>query len=317
MDVKIIFFVGQKKEREFVFSGDRMEIGRAATCNLMVNDPMVSSTHLAIFRKDGQMFVEDTQSINGTFLHGQPVTEPTPLMNQDEISFCTYRIVVVMEGTGSAPQSAQQPVQQISGKQTVMINREDLEGIKGKKLPLNMTKRQLILAGAAAGMLLVLLILLLIPTGGGSGATGDAPLRAGMLDTYFLELERKTREEMDNKNNIEQAEEYYRLGTERLKLSNLNREAEFQALLYLYKAKFSMLDADPRPALWDDVNPKIARTEQSLKDKLRMLFQNAWLSEKDGDKEGAISLYQTIQDTLPDEASLIYRTASFRITKLR
>lgn len=315
MDVKILFFVGQKKEREFVFNGDRMEIGRAATCNLMVNDPMVSSRHLAIFRKDGQVFVEDTQSINGTFLHGQPVTEPTPLMNQDEISFCNYKIVVVMEGSTSSAE--RRPVEQISGKQTVMINREDLEGIKGKKLPLNMTKKQLILAGTAAGMLVILLILLMIPTGGSSAGSGTAPLRAGMLDTYFLELERKTREEMDNRNNIEQAKEYYRLGEERLKLTKLNREAEFQALLYLYKSKFSMLEADPRPPLWDDVNPMIAQTEQSLKDRLRMLFQNAWLSEKDGDKEGAISLYQTIQETLPDEASLIYRTASFRITKLQ
>ncbi len=315
MDVKILFFVDQKKEREFVFTGERMEIGRAATCNLMVNDPMVSSRHLAIFRKDGQIFVEDTQSINGTFLHGQPVTEPTPLMNQDEISFCNYKIIVVMEGTGSASQ--RQPVQELSGKQTLMINREDLEGIKGKKLPLNMTKKQLILAASAAGMLLILLILILIPTGGNTAGSGEAPLRAGMLDTYFLELERKTRDGMDNRNNVEQAKEYYQLGEERLRLTKLNREAEFQALLYLYKAKFSMLEADPRPALWDEVNPKIAQTEQSLKERLRMLFQNAWLSEKDGDRQGAISLYQTIQETLPDEASLIYRTASFRITKLQ
>ena len=315
MDIKIIFYVGEKKDREFEFTGNEVKIGRSATCDIMVNDPMVSSHHLSILDVNGTTCVQDKDSINGTFLNGQPVSQPVPVQHGSEISFCQYRLEVQMAGASRPVVQQAKPEDQAN--KTMMISREDVEGLRKTPLPFNLEKKHMIMIGAAGGMLLLLIVLMLLPGGGSTGAEGAAPLKAGMLNTYFLQLDRSMREQAQDRNNLDRAKEYYRLGTERLKLSRLNQDAEYQALIYFYKSKNSMLDVDPRPPLWDDVNPKIAETEQSLKNRLRELFRDAWLSEKDGDRQGAIRSYQMIQEIVPEEGSTIYRTASFRIVKLQ
>jgi len=62
MRIRIVFYVKEKKEREFELAGGRMTIGRGTDCNLVVNDPMVSSRHLTIFQEDGNLYVQDENS---------------------------------------------------------------------------------------------------------------------------------------------------------------------------------------------------------------------------------------------------------------
>jgi len=314
MNVKILFFTGNKKEREFQFEGGRVEVGRAVDCNLVINDPMVSSRHLCLFEQNGQLFVQDLGSINGTFLNGQPVSDPVPVAHGAEISFCNYRMEIRMAESAGSPAASGPAAEPISGNKTMMISREDLEAAKGKKFPLS--KNQMILAGVGIAMLLILLVLAVLPSGDNGGGSGNA-LRAGMLDTYFLDLEKRVRDETTNRNAPDKAAEYFRIGTERQKRSSLNPDADFRALLFYYRAKNSILETEPKPPLWDQVNPKIVETEGLLKKKIRKLFQDAWLAEKEGDKMGARAAYQKIQEMLPDEQSLIYRTAAFRKAKLQ
>lgn len=312
MDIKITFYVGEKRDREFHFTGNAVKIGRAATCDIMVNDPMVSSHHLSIVEVNGVVCVQDENSINGTFLGKQAVTEPAPLQNGSEISFCNYRLEVHL--SGKVPK-VEQPKLEDQANRTMMMSREDVEGLRKSSLPFNLEKKQVILIGTIVGLVLILVVLLMIPTGD-SGA-GTAPLKVGMLDSYFLELERKMRDSATDRANLDVARENFKLATERLKLARLNEDAEYQALLYLYKSKNHMLDINPRPPLWDEVNPKIAEVEKSLKDKLNGLFRDAWFAEKEGNRQGAIEMYRSIQEVVPEEQSVVYRTAAFRIVKLQ
>jgi pSer/pThr/pTyr-binding forkhead associated (FHA) protein len=54
-------------------------IGRANDATLVVTDDYASSRHARIFAQDGQCFVEDLGSTNGTFLGRQKVTGVMPV----------------------------------------------------------------------------------------------------------------------------------------------------------------------------------------------------------------------------------------------
>lgn len=69
----------------------RATIGRAAECDIPIDDPSVSSVHAAIFIDGGHWFVEDYESTNGTFAGGRPVDDRAPLSDGDIVQFGRVR----------------------------------------------------------------------------------------------------------------------------------------------------------------------------------------------------------------------------------
>ncbi len=57
----------------------QITMGRANDATLVLNDDYASSYHARIFPQDGQWFVEDLGSTNGTYLDRQKVSRPTPV----------------------------------------------------------------------------------------------------------------------------------------------------------------------------------------------------------------------------------------------
>lgn len=55
---------------------DELTMGRAPGCHIQLDDRFVSQLHARIFLRDGQVFVEDLGSTNGTLLNGNKVTAP-------------------------------------------------------------------------------------------------------------------------------------------------------------------------------------------------------------------------------------------------
>ncbi|PWH13309.1 MAG: hypothetical protein DDG59_14530 [Anaerolineae bacterium] len=62
-----------------------ISIGRDAHCDLCLADSTVSSHHARIFYRQGQWWLEDLNSTNGTYLNQTLLTEPTALTSGDEI----------------------------------------------------------------------------------------------------------------------------------------------------------------------------------------------------------------------------------------
>ena len=54
-------------------------IGRAPSCTLVLDDDYSSSRHARIYPENGQWYVEDLGSTNGTFVGRQKIAEPTPV----------------------------------------------------------------------------------------------------------------------------------------------------------------------------------------------------------------------------------------------
>jgi pSer/pThr/pTyr-binding forkhead associated (FHA) protein len=66
--------------------GDELTVGRAVGCQITLDDDTyVSQLHARVFRRDGQLFVEDLGSTNGTFLNRRKVSSPAPLKRGDRL----------------------------------------------------------------------------------------------------------------------------------------------------------------------------------------------------------------------------------------
>jgi pSer/pThr/pTyr-binding forkhead associated (FHA) protein len=65
--------------------GDELTIGRAAGCQITLDDTFVSQIHARVFRRDDHFLIEDLGSTNGTYLNRQKVTGPMMVRLRDQI----------------------------------------------------------------------------------------------------------------------------------------------------------------------------------------------------------------------------------------
>jgi hypothetical protein len=64
--------------------GDELTVGRATGCGVSIpDDTFVSQMHARVFRRDGELFVEDLGSTNGTLLNDRKVSGPVPMRPGD------------------------------------------------------------------------------------------------------------------------------------------------------------------------------------------------------------------------------------------
>lgn len=71
--------------RAFDLNGE-LTIGRAAGCGVSIpDDTFVSNVHARVFERDGDAFVEDLGSTNGTLLNGAPLTAACKLRKGDRL----------------------------------------------------------------------------------------------------------------------------------------------------------------------------------------------------------------------------------------
>ena len=65
--------------------GEELTLGRAGGCQVTIDDTYVSQLHARLFQKDGQFFLEDLGSTNGTYLNRKKVTAPTAIRKGDRL----------------------------------------------------------------------------------------------------------------------------------------------------------------------------------------------------------------------------------------
>jgi len=64
---------------------DELTVGRAAGCQVTIDDTYASQLHARVFARDGQLFVEDLGSTNGTFLNRKKVQGPQVMRRGDRL----------------------------------------------------------------------------------------------------------------------------------------------------------------------------------------------------------------------------------------
>lgn len=80
---------GELGEQSFArtFTVTEIKIGRDPASDLRLDDPTVSAQHPRLFYRQGQWWVEDLRSTNGTFLNQERVSAPFVLARGDLIRF--------------------------------------------------------------------------------------------------------------------------------------------------------------------------------------------------------------------------------------
>ena len=61
-------------------------LGRAPGCDVLLDDPTVSSRHAVLSPRGGRLLVDDLGSRNGTLLNGRRLNGPTEVAAGDRIS---------------------------------------------------------------------------------------------------------------------------------------------------------------------------------------------------------------------------------------
>jgi pSer/pThr/pTyr-binding forkhead associated (FHA) protein len=71
--------------RTYPMAEEPLQIGRSEACQVILQDTYASQMHARVFPKDGEWFVEDLGSTNGTYLNRAKVSHPSPVGAGDEI----------------------------------------------------------------------------------------------------------------------------------------------------------------------------------------------------------------------------------------
>jgi pSer/pThr/pTyr-binding forkhead associated (FHA) protein len=65
--------------------GEELTVGRAGGCQITLDDTYVSQLHARVYRREGQLYVEDLGSTNGTYLNRKKVTAPIAIRKGDRL----------------------------------------------------------------------------------------------------------------------------------------------------------------------------------------------------------------------------------------
>ena len=82
--------------QEVDLSGDAVIVGRGATCQITIDDPMLSRRHARLDLRGSEPEIEDLGSRNGTQLDGSPLRGRAVLRDGDRIRLGTRELVFLV-----------------------------------------------------------------------------------------------------------------------------------------------------------------------------------------------------------------------------
>jgi FHA domain/zinc-ribbon domain len=85
---------GGRAGEVFTPSGERTRIGRSPECEIFLDDVTVSRNHALLVERDGGYFVDDQESLNGTFVNRRRI-DSVRLEDGDELQIGKYRMIFV------------------------------------------------------------------------------------------------------------------------------------------------------------------------------------------------------------------------------
>jgi predicted RNA-binding Zn-ribbon protein involved in translation (DUF1610 family) len=82
---------GGRAGEHFLLESEATTVGRSPDCDVFLDDVTVSRRHARVLRRDGQFFIEDQGSLNGTFLNRRRI-ESGALEDGDELQIGKYKL---------------------------------------------------------------------------------------------------------------------------------------------------------------------------------------------------------------------------------
>jgi pSer/pThr/pTyr-binding forkhead associated (FHA) protein len=132
MGFQLVIAEGKEAGREFVFDQASVLIGRTSECDVILYDTGVSRRHARIFLEDGQFYVEDVGSSNGTQVNGELVKR-RPLKDGDSIALGP--VVFAFKTVELEPPTAEEEVGQ-GGAHTRIVSVSELKRSRNRGVAL-------------------------------------------------------------------------------------------------------------------------------------------------------------------------------------
>ena len=78
----------------FLINSDVTTAGRHPRCDIFLDDITVSRNHARLTRREGHIWVEDENSLNGTYVNKALIDGPVALRRGDEVQIGKFRMLV-------------------------------------------------------------------------------------------------------------------------------------------------------------------------------------------------------------------------------
>jgi hypothetical protein len=171
--------------REFAVDSE-ISIGRSDASNIVLGDAGLSRKNTSFFIDEGEVFVTDEGSLNGTLVNGEKVDRPRPLKNGDVVKIGSETTIKVQIGEAAAiPSSpaASEPAGQNDRQPAVAVAPPQSAAAKTSGPPI-----VLIAAGVMTVLILVLgaVAFIVVSYAGSGGTNGQTktsppPIQTGAL----------------------------------------------------------------------------------------------------------------------------------------
>ncbi|MDX2501036.1 MAG: FHA domain-containing protein [Deltaproteobacteria bacterium] len=99
--LKLVLMLKKTELKTIETDKDTITIGRHNECDIHINNLGVSKKHAIITRQNGNYYIEDLNSTNGTLLNNEPVTKAS-LSGKDVISIGKHTLFVSVNNGQSA-----------------------------------------------------------------------------------------------------------------------------------------------------------------------------------------------------------------------
>ena len=87
MDLSLEIIVNEQGDTHHLILRDQTTVGRTAQSRIQISEPYISTNHAVITQTDGDYYIEDRGSKNGTFLNGESVEGPQQIKEGDILRF--------------------------------------------------------------------------------------------------------------------------------------------------------------------------------------------------------------------------------------
>lgn len=89
----LLDLTGEHVERVYELSDEQVIVGRRDDCAVCLSGNTISRRHTQIRHLDGQYFIADLGSTNGTLLNGEALVGEEQLRDRDEIGVGIYKLI--------------------------------------------------------------------------------------------------------------------------------------------------------------------------------------------------------------------------------
>lgn len=93
---------GTNAGARYLIDADVTTAGRHPRCDIFLDDITVSRHHARFLRRDGQVWISDENSLNGTYVNRALIEDAVALRRGDEVQIGKFRMVFFPSGSGQA-----------------------------------------------------------------------------------------------------------------------------------------------------------------------------------------------------------------------